>query len=106
MVSYQIVTSGMFFVYDRPFNSCLVPQPSGECGAGVGLVLIQTSFVFLWNFEKKYYNSGQNILRHLRKLVAKTHFGKSSHILPLKQAWECCYKFVWLRYKEKKNKKQ
>lgn len=53
---------------------------------------------FLMELWKKYYNSGQNILRHLRKLVAKTHFGKSTHILPLKQAWECCYKFVWLRF--------
>ena len=40
----------------------------------------------------KIYNPGQNVLGHLRKLGTKTHFAKSTHILPLKKAWGCCYK--------------
>jgi len=43
-----------------------------------------------------YYNLGQNILGHLRKLGTKTHFAKLSHILPLKKAWGCCYKGLYL----------
>ena len=32
-----------------------------------------------------YYNLGQNFLGHLRKLGTKTHFAKSTHIIPLKR---------------------
>ena len=39
---------------------------------------------------------GQNILGHLRKLGTKTHFAKLTHILPLKKAWGCCYKGLFL----------
>ena len=44
-----------------------------------------------WN-----YNPGQNVLGHLRKLGTKTHFAKLTHILPLKKAWGCCYKGLFL----------
>ena len=43
-----------------------------------------------------YYKPGQNVLGHLRKLGTKTHFAKLSHILPLKKAWGCCYKGLFL----------
>ena len=33
---------------------------------------------------------------HLRKLGTKTHFAKLTHILPLKKAWGCCYKGLFL----------
>ena len=42
------------------------------------------------------YNPGQNVLGHLRKLGTKTHFAKLTHILPLKKAWGCCYKGLFL----------
>ena len=45
---------------------------------------------------KKTYNPGQNVLGHLRKLGSKTHFAKFTHILPLKKAWGCCYKGLFL----------
>ena len=41
-------------------------------------------------------NPGQNVLGHLRKLGTKTHFAKLTHILPLKKAWGCCYKGLFL----------
>ena len=44
----------------------------------------------------KTYNPGQNVLGHLRKLGTKTHFAKLTHILPLKKAWGCCYKGLFL----------
>ena len=34
-------------------------------------------------------NSGQNVLRHLRKLGTKTHFAKLTRVLPLKKASGC-----------------
>ena len=34
------------------------------------------------------YNTGQNVLGHLRKLCTKMHFTKLTHILPLKKAWD------------------
>ena len=36
------------------------------------------------------YNPGQKVLG------TKTHFAKLSHILPLKKAWGCCYKGLFL----------
>ena len=33
---------------------------------------------------------------HLTKLGTKTHFAKLTHILPLKKAWGCCYKGLFL----------
>ena len=42
------------------------------------------------------YNPGQNVLGHLRKLGTKMHFAKLTHILPLKKAWGCCYKGLFL----------
>ena len=44
------------------------------------------------------YNPGQNVLGHLRKLDTKTHFAKLTHILPLKKAWGCCYKGLFLLF--------
>ena len=44
------------------------------------------------------YNPGQNVLGHLRKLGTKTHFAKLTHILPLKKAWGCCYKGLFLLF--------
>ena len=32
----------------------------------------------------------------MRKLGTKTHFAKLTHILPLKKAWGCCYKGLFL----------
>ena len=46
-------------------------------------------------FPQKY-NPGQNVLGHLRKLGTKTHFAKLTRILPLKKAWRCCYKGLFL----------
>ena len=43
-----------------------------------------------------YYNPGQNVLGHLRKIGTNTHFAKLTHILPLKKAWGCCYKGLFL----------
>ena len=43
-----------------------------------------------------YYNPGQNVLGHLRKLGRKTHFAKLTRILPLKKAWRCCYKGLFV----------
>ena len=37
------------------------------------------------------YNPGQNVLGHLGKLGTKTHFAKLTRILPLEEAWGCCY---------------
>ena len=42
------------------------------------------------------YNPGQNVLGHLRKLGTKTHFAKLTRVLPLKKAWGCCYKGLFL----------
>ena len=42
------------------------------------------------------YNPGQNVLGRLTKLGTKTHFAKLTHILPLKKAWGCCYKGLFL----------
>ena len=42
------------------------------------------------------YNPGQNVLGHLRKLGTKTHFAKLTRILPLKKAWRCCYKGLFV----------
>ena len=47
-------------------------------------------------FRQNYYNPGQNVLGHLRKLDKKTHFAKLTHILPLKKALGCCYKGLFL----------
>ena len=44
------------------------------------------------------YNPGQNVLGLLRKLGTKTHFAKLTHILPLKKAWGCCYKGLFLLF--------
>ena len=44
----------------------------------------------------RMYNPGQNVLGHLRKLGTKRHFAKLTHILPLKKAWVCCYKGLFL----------
>ena len=41
-------------------------------------------------------NPGQNVLGHLRKLGTKTHLAKLTHIIPLKNAWGCCYKGLFL----------
>ena len=38
----------------------------------------------------------QNVLGHLRKSGTETHFAKLPHILPLKKAWGCCYKGLFL----------
>ena len=46
--------------------------------------------------DSPIYNPGQNVLGHLRKLGTKTHFAKLTHILPLKKAWGCCYKGLFL----------
>ena len=46
--------------------------------------------------NRSNYNSGQNVWGHLRKLGIKTHFAKLTHILPLKKAWGCCYKGLFL----------
>ena len=43
-----------------------------------------------------YYNPGQNVLGHLRKIGTNTHFAKLTHILPLKKSWGCCYKGLFL----------
>ena len=45
-----------------------------------------------------YYNPGQNVLGHLQEIRHKynTHFAKLTHILPLKKAWGCCYKGLFL----------
>ena len=54
-----------------------------------------TTFFFpIW--ASTYYNPGQNVLGHLTKLGTKTHFAKLTHILPLKKAWGCCYKGLFL----------
>ena len=50
----------------------------------------------LENGVSNSYNPGQNVLGHLRKLGTKTHFAKLTHILPLKKAWGCCYKGLFL----------
>ena len=42
------------------------------------------------------YNPGQNVLGHLGKLGTKTHFAKLTRILPLKKAWRCCYKGLFV----------
>ena len=42
------------------------------------------------------YNPGQNVFGHLRKLGTKTNFAKLTDILPLKKAWGCCYKGLFL----------
>ena len=42
------------------------------------------------------YNPSQNVLGHLRKLGTKTHFAKLTCNLPLKKAWGCCYKGLFL----------
>ena len=55
----------------------------------------QVSFSFL-TFPGGSYNPGQNVLGHVRKLDTKTHFAKLTHILPLKKAWGCCYKGLFL----------
>ena len=34
----------------------------------------------------------------MRKLGTKTHFVKLTHILPLKKAWGCCYKGLFLLF--------
>ena len=36
------------------------------------------------------------VLGHLRKLGTKTHLAKLTHIIPLKKAWGCCYKGLFL----------
>ena len=41
-------------------------------------------------------NPGQNVLGHLRELGTKTHFAKLTRILPLKKAWRCCYKGLFV----------
>ena len=43
------------------------------------------------------YSPGQNVLGHLRKLGTQTHFfTKLTHILPLKKAWGCCFRGLFL----------
>ena len=46
--------------------------------------------------KSSYYNPSQNVWGHLKKLGTKTHFAKLTHILPLKEAWGCCYKGLFL----------
>ena len=46
--------------------------------------------------KQQDYNPGQNVLGHLRKLGTKMHFAKLTHILPLRKAWGCCYKGLFL----------
>ena len=38
------------------------------------------------NLKRENHNSGQNILKHLRKSGMKTYFAKWTHILPLKKS--------------------
>ena len=56
----------------------------------MGETALKSSFIIY------IYNPGQNVLGHLRKLGTKTHFAKLTHILPLKKAWGCCYKGLFL----------
>ena len=49
-----------------------------------------------FNYRRQWYNPGQNVLGHLRKLGTKTHFAKLTRVLPLKKAWGCCYKGLFL----------
>ena len=53
---------------------------------------------FVWKMNSLYdtYSPGQNVLGHLRKLGTQTHFANLTHILPLKNAWGCCYKGLFL----------
>ena len=51
---------------------------------------------FIENLHNVIYNPGQNVLGHLRKLGTKTHFAKLTRILPLKKAWRCCYKGLFV----------
>ena len=53
-------------------------------------------FSWLFLFQQLIYNPGQNVLGHLRKLGTKTHFAKLTRILPLKKAWRCCYKGLFV----------
>ena len=52
--------------------------------------------IHLHSLKFTIYNPGQNVLGNLRKLGTKTHFVKLTHILPLKKAWGCCYKGLFL----------
>ena len=52
--------------------------------------------IFILHVLHTTNNPGQNVLGHLRKLGAKTHFAKLTNILPLKKAWGCCYKGLFL----------
>ena len=47
-------------------------------------------------FILKNYNPGQNVFGHLRKLGTKTHFAKLTRVVPLKKAWGCWYKGLFL----------
>ena len=71
---------------------------------------------FLMELWKKYYNSGQNILRHLRKLVAKTHYlvhqlifyllNKLGNVVISLYGCASCVSVVETKKQEKKKKKQ
>ena len=56
----------------------------------------QKPYPVWFSFRRKSYNPRQNVLGHLRKLGTKTHFATLTHILPLKKAWGCRYKGLFL----------
>ena len=60
------------------------------------LMCKQKLYPVWFSFRRKSYNPGQNVLGNLRKLGTKTHFAKLTHILPLKKAWGCRYKGLFL----------
>ena len=71
-------------------------MPTIECSG----IQIFHSIMAQWSQKasgfKMIYNPGQNVLGHLRKLGRKTHFAKLTRILPLKKAWRCCYKGLFV----------
>ena len=57
---------------------------------------IKNLFDLLSCRNKSNYRLGQNILGRLRKLGTKMYFAKLTHILPLKNAWGCSHKELFL----------
>ena len=60
------------------------------------MVVQVTEFDLLSCRNESNYSLGQNILGHLRKLGTKMYFAKLTHILPLKNAWGCSHKELFL----------
>ena len=50
------------------------------------MLKVSISAVTSNNMKRENHNSGQNILKHLRKSGRKTYFAKWTHILPLKKS--------------------